>query len=456
MEYQKIANLIDDDTLDQPSKFRTRNWVEINDESRGAYNVNSQIKFKTTMLKSSLCDYSDAYILVKGTISVNNTAAQGAAANNTNKKVIFKNCAPFTNCISEINNTQIDNAKDIDIVMPMYNLIEYSDNYAKTTGSIWQYCKDIPARNNNNEITEFTLVNTTDSFKFKAKITGQTEDDGTKDVEIMVPLKYLSNFWRTLEMPLINCEVNLILTWSSTCVLISTNIPNQAAIFEITDTKLYVPVVTLSTQENTKFLQQLESGFKRVINWNKYLSKPELLAQNPNLNHLVEPSFQGVNRLFVLAFENDNDGTSNEQSYLPTVEIKDYNTMINGENVFDQPIKNTKVTYDNIRKIATGQGDDYTTRCLLNYPYFANTYKMFAVNLSKQQALDADPRAIQQINFTANIDRAAANKSLLYSGRSKRNYSRLFTGNSKSIVNKIIFNLNTYKCFALVSTTLIK
>ena len=128
MEYQKIANVIDDKS-NQPSKCRTRNWVEINDESRGAYNVN--IKFKTTMLKSSLCDYSDAYILVKGTISVNNTAAQGAAANNTNKKVMFKNCAPFTNCISEINNTQIDNAKDIHIVMPMYNLIGYSDNYEK-------------------------------------------------------------------------------------------------------------------------------------------------------------------------------------------------------------------------------------------------------------------------------------------------------------------------------------
>ena len=159
-----------------------------------AYNVNSQIKFKTTMLKSSLCDYSDAYILVKGTISVNNTAAQGAAANNTNKKVTFKNCAPFTNCISEINNTQIDNARDIDIVMPMYNLIEYSDNYAKTTGSLWQYCKYIPARNNNNQIVNFTTNNLTDSFNFKAKIKGQTDDDGTKDVEIMVPLKYLSNF----------------------------------------------------------------------------------------------------------------------------------------------------------------------------------------------------------------------------------------------------------------------
>ena len=192
MEYQKIANLIDD-TSNQSSKFRTRNWVEINDELRGAYNVNSQIKFKTTMLKSSLCGYSDAYILVKGTISVNNTAAAGAAANNINKKVIFKNCAPFTNCISKINNTQIDNAKDIDIVMPMYNLIEYSDNYAKTTGSLWQFCKDIPARNNG-AIVIFAEKNLTDSFNFKLKITGQTGNGGTKNVEIMVPLKYLSNF----------------------------------------------------------------------------------------------------------------------------------------------------------------------------------------------------------------------------------------------------------------------
>ena len=112
--------------------------------------------------------------------------------------------------------------------------------------------------------------------------------------------------------------------------------------------------MTLSTQENT-FFQQLKSGFKRVLNWNKYLSKPELLAQNPNFNHLVEPSFQGVNRLFVLAFEHDDDKTSDDQYYLSTVEIKDYNIVINGENFFDQPIKNNKVIYDNIRKIATGQ-----------------------------------------------------------------------------------------------------
>ena len=123
-----------DGASNQPSKFRTKNWVEMNDESRGTYNNNSQIKFKTRMLKSSLCDYSDAYILVKGTIAVHNTAAADVDANNTNKKVIFKNCAPFFNCISEINNTQVDNANDTDIVMPMYNLIEYSNNYSKTSG----------------------------------------------------------------------------------------------------------------------------------------------------------------------------------------------------------------------------------------------------------------------------------------------------------------------------------
>ena len=138
MEYQKIANLLNDES-NQPSKFRTRNWVEINDKARGTYSHNKQIKLKTSMLRSSLCDYSEAYILVKGNIAVNNNAGAGATANNISKKVIFKNCSPFTSCISKINNTQMDNAEYIDIVMPVYNLIEYSDNYSKTSGSFWQY-----------------------------------------------------------------------------------------------------------------------------------------------------------------------------------------------------------------------------------------------------------------------------------------------------------------------------
>ena len=193
------------------------------------HTVNKQIKFRS-MLRSS--DYSDAYILFKENISVNNTAAAGAGANNTNKKIIFKNCAPFTDCIRKINNTQVYNVKDIHIVMLMYNLIEYSDNYSKTSGSLWQYCKDIPAVNNNGDIVDFNGANATDSFNFKAKITGQTDDDGEiNNVEIMVPLKYLNNFWRTTEMPLINFEVNIILTWSKNCVIVYTNVANLGSYF---------------------------------------------------------------------------------------------------------------------------------------------------------------------------------------------------------------------------------
>ena len=154
--------------------------------------------------------------------------------------------------------------------MPMYNLTEYSDNYSKTSESLWQYCKDRPAVNNNGDIVDFNGANATDSFNFKTKITGQTAADnnngniaGRVDVEIMVPLKYLSNFWRTLEMPLINCEVNLILTWSANSVY--NNVVNQGATFAITETNLYVPVVTLPTQDNAKLLSQLKSDFKRTI-----------------------------------------------------------------------------------------------------------------------------------------------------------------------------------------------
>ena len=168
----------------QTSRCRTRNWVEINDESRGTH-TSDDIKFKTTMLRSNLCDYADAYILVKGRITITGAGNDRAArqANERDKGVTFKNCAPITKCISRINNTVIDTAQDINIVMPMYNLIEYNDTYSKTSGSLWQYYKDEP----NDNITQF------ESFKSKIKITGKTPAAGyTKDVEIIVPLKYLS------------------------------------------------------------------------------------------------------------------------------------------------------------------------------------------------------------------------------------------------------------------------
>ena len=179
--------------------------------------------------------------------------------------------------------------------MPMYNLIEYSDNYSKTSGGLWQYYKDDPNDN---------LANS-ESFKYKVKITGKAHAEGnTKVVEIIIPLKYLSNFWRTVEMPLFHCEGNLELTWSKDCLI--TNSRGEGK-FQITETKLYVPVVTLSTQDNTKLLQQLKSGFKRIISWNKYESNVKIFAQNRYLNYLINTSFQGVNRLFVLSFENEND-----------------------------------------------------------------------------------------------------------------------------------------------------
>ena len=197
------------------------------------------------MLKSSLYDYSDAYILVSGTITVDGAGVDDAAErlDESEKRVIFRNCAPFTDCISEMNHIQINNAKYINVVMPMHNLIEYSNNYSKTSWNLWQYCKDEP----------YDDIANSESFQFKIKITGNTPNAGnTKDVKIAVPLKFLSNFWRILEMPLINCEVNLILTWSENGVISSAT---RITKFKITDTKLYVPVVTLSTQDNAKLLQ---------------------------------------------------------------------------------------------------------------------------------------------------------------------------------------------------------
>ena len=207
-------------------------------------------------------------------------------------------------------------------------------------------------------------------------------------------------------MPLINYEISLQLKWSNNCILIAGTVANQNPSFQVNDTKLYVPVVTLSTQENIKLLKQLESGFKRTINWNKYLAKTTNQAQNRYLDFLIDPSFEGVNRLFVLSFKDDVGRESHRKYYLPTVEIKGYNVMIDGRNVFDQPIKNDLKIYDKITEIATGHGDDYTTGCLLDYPFFKKCYKLIAIDLSKQLKLDADPKEIQQINFAASLDRA--------------------------------------------------
>ena len=234
------------------------------------------------MLGSYLCDFSYAYIVVKGDITV--TDPDNAKRN---KAMAFKNYAPFINCISKINGVQIDDAEDLDVVIPMYNLLGYSKNYRKTIDNLWNYYRDKPSN---------PLSSNSESFKYKTSITGNTYNIGDgeanydankvgkKETEIVIPLKHLSNFWRNLNIPLINCEVELILTWSKNCVLADMTTRNaegdnpaivapSGATFKITDTKLYVPVVTLSTENDKKLLEQLKSGFKRTVKWNKCRSQ---------------------------------------------------------------------------------------------------------------------------------------------------------------------------------------
>ena len=211
MEIQKIAHFLNGSDNEKP-KFATKKWYVIDSESKGVYSHENEIKFLTSSLESSLCDYSDAYILVTGNIT--------ATPNNAATQVVFKNCAPFEKCRTEINETFVDETDFINITMPMYNLIEYSDNYSDTSGSLWGFKRDGIDNNANVAYDNNAL-----SFKYKAELIANTEADGTKRrIKITVPLKYLSNFWRSLEMPLINCKVELSLRWIKNCVLTTAEI----------------------------------------------------------------------------------------------------------------------------------------------------------------------------------------------------------------------------------------
>ena len=209
---------------------------------------------------------------------------------------------------------------------------------------------------------------------------------------------YLSNFWRTLEMLLINYEGNIILTQSVCCAISERKAEKNLA---ITDTKHYALVVTLSTQDNANLLQELKLGFKITSNWKKQQSKISTEAQNQYFDYLIDPSFHGVFRIFVLLFENNTHESRQTKYFLLKV---DCNIIINGKNFFHQPIKNDLTTYDNIRKITADQTDDYTTGCPLNHPYLKANYNLITIDLCKQQAFDADPEAMQQIKFTGDLN----------------------------------------------------
>ena len=354
MEYGKFNNLLlpEDNESEQLSKFVTREYVRVNSLSN-TYNENKSIRFKTPMLRSNLCDYSDAYILVKGTITVTAPGVNNNANNirdKRNRPVIVKNNAPFVSCITRINGELIEDADDLDIVMSMYNLLEYSKNYRKTIRSLYNYYRDeLSDDADDNNFDNVKVVNS-NTFKYKNKIIGNTYNvnasadgydvnkNGTQEVELAIPLKYLGNFWRALNIPLISCEVSLELKWDKNCVITSLeqrdigggnrdNAPTGATL-AINNCKLYVPAVTLSKDDDFKLLTNLKSGFKREIIWNKYRSQMTTEAINNNLNILIDPTFTNVNRLFVLAYQTANDRQSFSQFYLPNIMVKDYNIII--------------------------------------------------------------------------------------------------------------------------------
>ena len=247
--------------------------------------------------------------------------------------------------------------------------------------------------NNGNPVN----VDTADwsSFKYKSSFFKPLRAADNGDVKIAVPIKYLSNFWRSLEMPLINCKIHLELNWSKDCVM--------STIADTTfKTMLYVPIVTLSSKDNVKLVKLLEEGFKRPVYWNEYQTKIETRnLDNNNLTRFpLDASFQGVRRLFVLAFNNTTvtvpnnpiNNTNNRvlrnshtKYFLPRVNITNYNVLIYERNFYDESVNDLVKQYDEIKKTAAGQGDDYTTECLLDYQYFKDHYNLIAVDLSKQK-----------------------------------------------------------------------
>ena len=322
-----------------------------------------------------------------------------AAGANANTRLALKNCAPFTKCNLEINDEHVDTAENLDITMSMYNLIEYSDNYQDSSATLYQSKRDEPSED---DAVADLMADNSSSFKYKVSLLGNPVLDGNitkRSVKVVVPLKYLSNFFRSLEMPLINCKIKLNLTWKKECVLTT---DAGDAVFIINDTKMYVPVVTLSKEDNKDFIEQQNKGFQRSIYWNEYKTKERNKIADDNVFKYInlDPSFQGVNRLFVMAYNRANDQrTKNGQQkyYLPRIDLKKYNAIIDGRNFYDNPIESDIEKYRELKKVMIGKGEDYTTGPLLDFNYFDKHYKLVAVHLPKQKELDADPRAIQQI-----------------------------------------------------------
>ena len=312
----------------------------------------------------------------------------------------------------------------------MYNLLEYSKNYRKTIGSLYNYYRDELSDDADDINFDNIKVVNSNTFKYKNKITGNTYNvnagvddydvnkNGKQEIELAIPLKYLGNFWRALNIPLISCEVSLELKWNKNCIITSLeerqvdagppvvrdNSPTGATL-AINDCKLYIPVVTLSKDDEIKLLTNLKSGFKREIIWNKYRSQMTTEAITNNLSILIDPTFTNINRLLVLAYQNVDDRQSYDQFYLLKVMVKDYNVIIDKLAFFDLPIKTEEEAYEKIIDIS--RNNEYTTGNLLDYDYFKKYYKLIAIDLSKQEVLQENEDLIQQMNFIGRLTEAA-------------------------------------------------
>ena len=455
MEYDKIINFLGSPRHKLP-KFVTKKWIKVHNQSNERYDDKRQIRFKTSKLRSDLCDCSDAYILVKGTITV--TSQGNVIRDKKNRPLVLKNNAPVISCISKINNKLIENAEDLDIVMPMYNLLEYSKNHRKTTGSLFNYYRGELSDDVDNNNSPKIKVIKSKSFKYKTSITGNTYEvvagadgyddtkEGTKETELALPLKYLGNFWKSLDIPLINCEVSLNLAWDKNCVITSresrlvtpAHIGNQevrdnsptGATFKIDECVLYVPVVTLSKNDKDELLNNLKSGFKRIITWNKYLSQMSNQSANTNLNFLTDPTFTNANRLFVLSYENDDANRDNRTSYskyyLPEVQIKGFNVLIAIKSLENE-------AYEKCFEIT--RNSEYNTANLLDYEYFRKFYRLIAIDLSKQHELEKeeDEDIRQQINFIGRLEGDAA---IFFIIEKKEKTTIEFSQNSANVLYK--------------------
>ena len=253
METLKIVNLLNS-FQNESSKFATKKWYVIDAETKGGYSHEYPIKFLTSSIESGFFDYSDSYVLVIWNINV-----VGA---DDNTKVALKNCASFRKCTTEINETHIDEAEHINIAMAMYNLIKYSDKYSDTLRSLWQFKRDEIEEDIGLTVDDNHISNNSSSFKYKSSLIANRNN-----IKIAVPINYLSNFWRSLEMPLITCKVELLLTWGPSCALCTLA---GASTFTITGAKRFIPIVTLLTEGNAKLSKLLSEGFKRPVYWKKY------------------------------------------------------------------------------------------------------------------------------------------------------------------------------------------